>query len=182
MNGRARPLAPFLTSLSTQRIRSRPRVTTFRTLATPTTLRSATNASARIPVLKRNSIQANAQPTSNLVNMASEASGRKNVHLVVLVHGLWGESFLISLRTKLTSLQATPSTSALRAKSWKKHTKKPKKKPVSSNLPAVSRNCGSSSHRAMKAHIRTMESMSAPGGWRMRLTERSRGSRRMARG
>lgn len=175
--GGARRLALYINSLSRQRIRSRPRVTTFRTLASPTTWRPFADATARTPDLPQRTIQ----PTSNLI-MASPAPGRKNVHLVVLVHGLWGECFRILPQPNLTSLQAIPSTSASPAKSWKKHTKKPKKKPISSNRPAVSRNCGSSSHRAMKALTRTMESMSAPGGWRMKSTEKSKGSRRMARG
>lgn len=157
MNGGARSLAPFTKSLSKQRIRAQPSIGISRPWAFKTNGRYVTTVPARTPAFSHNTIQ----PNSNLV-MAAQASSRKNVHLVVLIHGLWGESSLTRHSYDAHSgLQVTPSTSTSREKSWQKHTRK--QKPVPSSLAAVIRNYGSSSRRATKVPTRTMGSMSVLG-------------------
>lgn len=94
MNGSGtRHIALRIKLLSHQISRGQPRIShPVRTLAYNKTLPSSVKASSTTSVLRESAIQ----PISELASMSSVgASSRKNVHLVVLIHGLWGQSLLI---------------------------------------------------------------------------------------
>ena len=112
--------------------------------------------------------------------MASQTRNPKNVHLVVLVHGLWGEFVPSSDRQVLNSSyhQAILDILQSHMKSCSKRTNRPSRRLVKKAMLPIYRNYTLSLRRVTRAHTPTMGSTSAPAESPKKSTGRSEGSRR----